>query len=340
MCNINFIYRKSEKESKRIADLMNAISFNSFNHNSDGEGFFLKGNNKNLFGKSKTKIIFNEPAYLFITHQRLSTSGHNKNNIHPHQKNGFLLFHNGIFSGLGNEKASDTAQYFQKLLKIYDKNKNIIKSIKELNNKISGSYSIVLIDLNKDKYYYYKNNSTSFYKLENKNYIIGSTIKENIQYAKSYLKIKGSIKEVKHGIIYDLLTFKRITSFKEASLFENFGQKTSVFDEKSAYFSEKTHNFTIKNENPHPNQDENASKKEMILNELENIGFDIITNDENNFVKAVISKPILKKYQRLFYRIHKQKDLSYLVVFNLDDFGFILDGFNYHYKENFYPYLE
>ncbi len=229
MCNINFIYNKKQKDKIQLAEVMNCMSFNSFLNNKDGEGFIaINEKGKVKTGKSKTKMVFLEASKFLLTHQRLATSGLDEEYIHPHETKSLILVHNGVFSGLAEGEKSDTRVYAERLEEEYKKQKgDLIKAIQELNSEVSGSYSIVVYEKKTGKAYYYKEFTTNAWMVENKDYFVMSTEKDNVKYAKLYLKMgKVEPKEIEEKIIYDIFDkFKNVGTFEEPkSTYVNYHQ--------------------------------------------------------------------------------------------------------------------
>lgn len=213
MCNINLLMRKDRKplNSEEIG-IINIISYNSFTYNNDGEGYLGIGHKKIYVKKSEKKILFDtdkvKDSFMFATHERLTTSGNNNLMIHPHVANKIILMHNGVFRGVGNNKKSDTRIYTE-LLDKQIKKKNIIKAINFCNNKIQGSFSNLLYEIETGKLYYYKNYQTSMYYFEDAEYLIMCTTKQNVEIAVTLLNIKydaEDIKEPRAFVLYDLLS--------------------------------------------------------------------------------------------------------------------------------------
>ena len=206
MCNINLIYNKRNRDDFNVTNCMNVMSYNSWKSNDHGEGFIaqIESDSGVVTGKSPTKIIFRESCKLLVTHQRLSSSGFNDANIHPHETKDLILMHNGVFRGMGNEKDSDTKEYVEKLQQLYPI-MGLIKAIKYLHKTILGSWSIIVYEKQTGKIFYYKNMLTSMFIVRNNNYLVLSTKYENTEYAKKYLNISKDISEVKPYVIYDIL---------------------------------------------------------------------------------------------------------------------------------------
>lgn len=203
MCNINVVLKKKKDNDRRTSDVMNAMSYNSFLNNNDGEGYLLfDGGELAEVSKSAKKIIYNGPCSGLATHQRIATSGHNNDNIHPFEVGNIILMHNGIISGFGDHKESDTKVYTKKLSKLYDETGDLVKSIKSL--EISGSYSILIYDKINKRLIYFKNGNTHMHVIHNDEWIIMSTDKNNVKYAAMYLNIKTNLFTPKEFVIYEL----------------------------------------------------------------------------------------------------------------------------------------
>jgi len=213
---------------------MNILSSISFLSNNDGEGFILRKNKKIKEFKSKRKILYEDVGDILISHQRLATSGKGVNNAHPHKIGEFLLMHNGVFHGKGNDEVSDTKMYFNELYKEI-KRGGVIRAIKKVNLRVGGSYSVVLVNIKDGKFYYYKNGMTEMYIVEDKKYRVLSTREYNCGIAKLFLKMrKAKVKKVKSYWIYDLLRWKRLSKFKEKKEVvevKSFGDYYSYFED-------------------------------------------------------------------------------------------------------------
>ncbi|MBD3248460.1 hypothetical protein GF336_00255 [Candidatus Woesearchaeota archaeon] len=217
MCNINLIYKKDEKPSRRLAECMNVMSSLSWISNNDGEGFISLNKKGMKIERNMNKIIYKQNAFLISTHQRLTTSGYGGNNIHPHEIDDFVLQHNGVIYGLGNNKESDTKMFFKRLMETNEMNKgNIIQSIKDMSKETYGSYSIVLANKKNNQFLYFKESSTRMYFIEDKDYFIMSTNEKNVEYAKLFFGIKSKIKEMKANTIFDIRNnLKKIDKIEE-----------------------------------------------------------------------------------------------------------------------------
>ena len=213
MCNLNLIWKKNGKD-RIVVDLMNVLSSYSYATNSHSEGTLFFENNEPLIVKSLNKLIFRTERDFLLTHQRIGTSGGNTiENAHPHETDKLILMHNGIIHNGIQINKSDTKIYAEALTEAYTS--DLIASIKSLNRETYGSYSIFVYDKATKKLLYFKEESTEMYSFQNEDYLIMSTDKQNVVYARSYLKLSGKIKKIKPNTIYDVFGgLKPIAKFK------------------------------------------------------------------------------------------------------------------------------
>lgn len=207
MCNINLVLTKNEP-NKKTNLYMEVASWNSWKSNPHGEGYISITNNAMDFtdkrSLGKLSYIDNEPSNVLISHQRYTTSGLGLNNTHPHASKDFILMHNGVFSGVGDDDKSDTGVYLDELQSNMDKTKDVLKAIRLTNKSFGGSYSIVLYEKGTGVLYYYKNAMPSMYVLESDDYLFMSTLKWNLEVAQEMFGIKESISDVEHNRIFSI----------------------------------------------------------------------------------------------------------------------------------------
>jgi len=218
MCNINIILNLAGQEKPEIAQAMNSMSFMSWQGNHDGEGYIALNKSGFISCKSEKKLKYSIGCYFISSHQRFSTSGKkDSGNAHPHSTKHLEVQHNGIFSGLGNGVRSDTAEFAGMLEKAYVKNqKDIKKAIREVCKEVSGSYSVVVYEKNTEKVFYFKDSNTSMHFIKDKSYLVMSTSRSNVEFAKWFLDLKGKIKAVKPHKIFDVLRgLEPVSNFKE-----------------------------------------------------------------------------------------------------------------------------
>lgn len=238
MCNLNIIYNRKGKVNEKISMIMNIISYASWMYNDQGEGYIALDKKKLHMQRQKNKIIYKGNYYFMASHQRLATSGYSESNIHPQPTQNLILMHNGIFSGLGDKDEGDTAIYLKLLDAEYiNSGEDIIEAIRKTNKQMYGSYSILVFERKTRKIYYYKESSTKMYALVNDEWIVMSTRKENVEYVKEYMKIKGEITEPKALKIYDVLEGMKIVG--------GFTEKTFTHTQTSIVDLDKEGNFKI-----------------------------------------------------------------------------------------------
>lgn len=229
MCNINLIMRKNKQTDRKITQVINVMSHDGYYINDDGQGFVtLKQDTKKgityAISKSITEHLCEDYGFLIMSHERASTSGlqNPENNLQPIETNDFIILHNGILYDYGDTHLSDTHHLILELQKRYIENPkiNIKTLIRDIAQQISGSFSILLYFKPEQKLFYFKESSTSFWKAQDRDYLILSTSQDNVKYAVSVLKINSEVKEVKNEVIYSVLdNFQSVTTFKEQSNF-------------------------------------------------------------------------------------------------------------------------
>lgn len=219
MCNLNiFIKNRLMSETTTFLSSVSAISYIS---NSDSEGFYcdkldnvVKSLDKIDFLKYKEQLDLS--SYILI-HERISTGGDGLENSHPFMNDEFVLIHNGIFNSFKDKNAtnkSDTNCFFDRFttkFKEFKENKDnninrtnaIIKTIKELLDKNSESWSICVYDKIDDCVYYFKNENTTIHAYRNNNYIYLTTNYSNDKFL-SLLGRKYDELEIKDNFIYKI----------------------------------------------------------------------------------------------------------------------------------------
>lgn len=201
MCNINIIIRRDKKRTTGVTECMNVVSFNSYLKNDDAEGYYCEDFKPK---KAIHKQIIRGRHSLIVSHQRISTSGKNENMTQPIETDHFLVTHNGVFFGLGTVDDSDTYNYALKLEEKYAKNNSLIASLKELNKETDGRYSVAVYNKETREFIYYKCRGSFMYQAISKNYIMMSTIKDNVQYMVKYFNEEADISEVENTKFLDL----------------------------------------------------------------------------------------------------------------------------------------
>jgi predicted glutamine amidotransferase len=223
---------------------------NSFDNNEMGAGLLWNANGKlNTFKTYKFKELLNKYNALrndqktgdVVLHFRIATSGVNgKENLHPFNVNDNLGFvHNGVISGLGNTKHSDTYQ-FNDILKGFKHDfLNCNTSRLFIANYIGSGSKLVFLDnkgthtiineakghWDKDKLNWYSNDS---YKQFNDYKYYGST------------KVYNTIKPFKYD--YKIDTFSEEESywdtFAECCTYYNIDEMNINSDMEIEYYCE------------------------------------------------------------------------------------------------------
>lgn len=204
MCQLQYIKTLS-KENTITPDGINLLTHmllqgNIANRDATG-AFIIRKNNKHGIIKSTSmepvfdKLIIEKNAIEIIGHNRLATSGDEKQQInnHPFKIGQLVWVHNGVLSNYANTREEeglekteiDTDSYIigQIINKKLIEGKKIEEAIKYCAEKITGSFSVLL--WYKGKTYYFKGKQNSMYfalvQLEKDYYIVGSTNKTNIE---------------------------------------------------------------------------------------------------------------------------------------------------------------
>lgn len=212
MCNINIIMNLKGTKSTKITEAMNVVSYNSYLGNDDAEGWYA---DDFKVKKSVEKQIMTGKHSFIVSHQRRSTSGKNAKMSQPLETKNFILVHNGIFSGLGNEKESDTYEYLMNLEEKYKSLQDTKAAIKQLNSETGGYYSVVIYNKKTKEFYYYKDTTSTMYFIKSNTWLVMSTNKHNVEYLKKYFNIKEDLAEVDPKNIYDLNNkFKIVGTFE------------------------------------------------------------------------------------------------------------------------------
>ena len=187
MCNLNILYKRNGKTD--ITSFLMSVSSHSYIRNNHADGIYISSSDKCITHKDKidyydfkTDI---EKSKLVISHQRISTSGFEKEFNQPFSNKNFVLVHNGIINQfLDKNKGSDTFGFWTQFNKEFNsqngnRQKRIIDILKELFKKDEGSYSILIYDKISKLSYYFKSNSTDINFYTNKDYLFITTEDDN-----------------------------------------------------------------------------------------------------------------------------------------------------------------
>lgn len=255
MCNLNIVIKKSEIAEKKLIPFLMAVSSYSYVNNKDGEGFYfgrvVKSIEKVNIFKYRDEL---QGQNVILSHQRLSTSGHEEKYTQPFEGDDFIFMHNGIMSQFVKKtnSHSDTFNLFQKFQRIFkelkkdDRKKRIRKAIKKTFNFQSGSFSICIYDKKADKVYYFKNSSTYIHCYKNHNLIYITTESRNEVFLKMLDRDFKQI-DFKDNTIYEInpnsLIIKGIGTIKENKRisFDNPNYNTNIS------YTDNTYNKTNTN---------------------------------------------------------------------------------------------
>jgi predicted glutamine amidotransferase len=222
VCNINAIFNKNGKETDILTSLINVMTYNSFKSNKDGDGAIGFTKNKIKIHKSVSKIKYEEKYRTIISHQRFATGGEKDViNVHPHIGKRFLLIHNGVLSNMGDNKLCDSGHFLRELETKLGEEENIYEKLKQYLSTISGTFSMFLWDKKYKQLYYFKEFSTNMYFAENEDWLIMSTLKDNMSYACWLLNIDANVAEIKHNTIWKVSTkgeFKSLGEFEKKQI--------------------------------------------------------------------------------------------------------------------------
>lgn len=175
-----------------------ACSSNSFVRNHDGEGFYTSSNNKVIKNLNKIDYYSFKDAIntsnVFISLQRLSSSGFSLEYNQPFHNNELTIIHNGVINEFLGNKGSDTWGFWLEFNKVFqsktgNRERRIVKTIKELMKKVyNGWYSILIYDKVSRKTYYFKNESPSIHFYRYKGMLFITTNADN----KLFLRMFGT----------------------------------------------------------------------------------------------------------------------------------------------------
>ena len=182
MCEIQFVMSHNINNTE-ITNFLEMLESGSY-VNQDATGLFTDNGTKWKFRTALYEIKDKKSSKLpddiganctkfLVGHNRLATTGSeklNKNN-HPFETRNFMLVHNGIIGNhdllkgqykLKYEEETDSA-IVPRLLELYlVKHKDIVKTIKEVAEVLSGSYSILVYHKSTKRLFYFKSSGTSF----------------------------------------------------------------------------------------------------------------------------------------------------------------------------------
>lgn len=145
----------------------------------------------------ENEIESDETSLIGIGHTRWATHGKpSKTNSHPHQVGDITLVHNGIIENYEELKKelneyefiseTDTEVLTAYIYYLYKKEKDILKVLKTLKNKIKGSYALGILITNDKTLYAIRNNSPLIIGVSDTGNFIASDVPAILKYTKKY----------------------------------------------------------------------------------------------------------------------------------------------------------
>lgn len=208
MCQVHLVKVLNRKtlnnqELQAFDSLMEDGSYS----NKDAWGVFTKrglhkqaGEYYNVSYEEKTNVLdglTGKNINFIVGHNRLTTQGDGRNNEnnHPFETKDLVMVHNGVLhndeelsysKGLSYKGETDSLVAIHAIQELLNKGLKIIKAIKIVAEKLSGSFSIIVYHKKSDKLYYFKNDKTrfSFALVKHKNgrkTLLGSTDANNFK---------------------------------------------------------------------------------------------------------------------------------------------------------------
>ena len=232
----------------------------------------------------KEKVDFDKKSYIGIGHTRWATHGKpSEENSHPHKMGKMTIVHNGIIENyleLREElkkdyifvSETDTEVACALLDKIYNDEKDMVKTIKRFQKEVRGSYAIAILnDDELDCIYAIKHMSPLIIGIGEKENFIASDVPAILEFTKNYIVLEdGDFAKIEENdySIYD------INGKEKKSLVRTFSMDASSIG-KNGY-----DHFMLKEINEEPERAKNLINK-------------YIENDE---IKKL---PSLNKYQNV-----------------------------------------
>ena len=205
MCGI-IGYNGNRKSLPILIDGLKRLEYRGY----DSAGIAYLENNKINIIKKAGKIInldnsvnYNSNSNLGIAHTRWATHGvPNETNAHPHQCGDITIVHNGIIenyeelkqillnNGYALKSQTDTEIACGVINLIYQKNKDIIKTIKECQNIFKGSYAFGILVKDDNKLYCTRKDSPLIIGVGNNENFIASDIPAFLDKTNKYILLE------------------------------------------------------------------------------------------------------------------------------------------------------
>jgi glutamine phosphoribosylpyrophosphate amidotransferase len=199
MCHLNICIKTKDYDC--MAEFMHVCA-NSYSHNDDGDGVYISSINKVVKSLGKLNLLpywsMIKASEFVIGHQRFSTSGFTEENTQPFENDRFVFCHNGVVNGGSHQGKSDSAEWFDKFMSNFEREKSVKRAVETTLDSTSGSYSMFLYDKKLKTGFYWKNSGTSIVvvSLDNGSIFI-TTTEENLKYFGDKIKTRYKIEDGK-----------------------------------------------------------------------------------------------------------------------------------------------
>lgn len=188
-------------------------------YDSSGIAYLLNNKIKVIKEKGRIseleKLISDDKSNLCIGHTRWATHGSpNRINAHPHNVGSVTIVHNGIIEnyhelknklikeGYSFKSETDTEVACALIDSIYQKNKNKLKTLLEIQSILKGSYAFLIIFNDENTIYALRHGSPLIIAESSIGNLIASDIPAILEYTKEYYLLEeGEIAEIKQDNI-------------------------------------------------------------------------------------------------------------------------------------------
>ena len=188
-------------------------------YDSSGIAYILNDNIKVIKEKGRIseleKLLTSDESSLCIGHTRWATHGSpNRVNAHPHKCGSVTIVHNGIIENYNElkEKLIDNGYNFKSetdtevacalIDSIYQKNKDVLKTLEEIKNILKGSYAFLIVFEGDNTIYALRHGSPLIIASSDIGNVVASDIPAILEYTKEYYLLEeGEIGEIKQDCI-------------------------------------------------------------------------------------------------------------------------------------------
>lgn len=254
MCGIIGCISHNNDAIEKVIDGLKHLEYRGY----DSAGIAYINNNNIIIKKeigrisNLEKLLNNDKSSISIGHTRWATHGKpTKNNAHPHTQNNITLVHNGIienFIEIKNELLNNGYTFISDtdsevacayIDYLYNKNKNMIKTLNEASKKFIGSYALGIINKNENsKLYALRKDSPLIIGIGSGENFIASDVPSILKYTNKYIDLDNdeivSLSDTEVIIYNDKCNKirKNILTFEgESSLVEKNGYETYMLKE-------------------------------------------------------------------------------------------------------------